>query len=56
MNCPRKKTEVTEKDCLRCSFYREKKDADDRLYLVCDYDNWYPGLKKGREWNESNIN
>lgn len=31
--------------CSKCSFFRENK---------CDYNNWYPGLKKGREWNDIN--
>ena len=52
MYCPRKKTEVKNKDCEECICYIQKKDADEHLYMICNYENWYPSLKRGREWTE----
>ena len=55
MICPRKKIEINEEDCSGCIFVRIKRDIDDFLYLICDYNSWYPGLEKGRKWNEFNA-
>jgi len=44
--CERLKRKVEEKSCNGCIFLIEKRDTDDQLYLICNYDNWYPGLLK----------
>lgn len=36
-----------EEVCIHCIFYNYDTDT-------CEYEDWYPGLKKGREWNEFN--
>ena len=38
-----------DKKCVKCIFYKLEEDS-------CFYPDWYPGLKKGREWNEPNNN
>ncbi len=39
-------------NCPSCIFNRQQKDEDGYFYLVCDYDNFHPGLKRGKD--ESN--
>lgn len=41
--CPEKKEFVSER-CVECIFYYPEK------INPCNYDNWFPGLKKGKEW------
>jgi len=51
--CPKYKINVNpEAECMcsNCIFYKQKKDEDEYVYLVCDFDNFYPELKKGKEW------
>jgi len=50
--CPKWKININqeyEEHCPACIFYRQKRDADDQLYLVCNFDNWHPGLRKGKD-------
>jgi hypothetical protein len=41
--CPEKKEMVSNR-CLGCIFYNPERTK------WCDYNNFYPSLKKGREW------
>jgi hypothetical protein len=42
--CPKLNIKVNQEEiCSTCIFYRQKRDVDDQLYLVCDFDNWHPG-------------
>jgi hypothetical protein len=36
-------------NCPSCIFYRQKEDEDGHFYLVCDFNNWIPGLKRGKD-------
>ena len=50
--CPKYKIKITQElkeHCPSCIFYRQKEDADGYFYLVCDFENWIPGLKKGKD-------
>jgi len=38
-----------EKKCMLCTFYKVDEDS-------CDYENWYPGLKKGRDLEHESNN
>lgn len=45
--CPKYRINIEQdwkRHCPSCIFYRQKEDADDKIYLICDYENWNPGL------------
>jgi len=42
--CPRCKIEIDKKYCKECIFHIKQRD-NIRKY-ICNYNNWFPGLKK----------
>ena len=44
--CPKCKIEIDKKYCKGCIFYIKKRN-DSQKY-ICNYNNWFPGLKKGK--------
>jgi len=48
MKCSITDKKITETQCKECLFYIEKRDADEYLYMVCDFENWINWNYKGK--------
>lgn len=44
--------EMHDSNCLGCVFAIREYNSSEQMKILCQYNEWYPGLIRGRSWQE----